>query len=1052
MTRSHLLFALAALALSAPPAAAQIDLPDDGDRPRSVPERPESGRGDIAPHLVCTECESRNYTATRNRPASRAGFYFAVCAYCKEDRMHREGGRGAGGDLDLPDRRLPPAPKPAPEPTPRDPSVPDLPAFPSTLSDQAQFILEEISSSGAPNASLRAQALRNLKSMGDEGVLAGRVALRDERAALIELGAQVLLESGRGAEIERVAQRLHDSLPGRIGPGLLDRLVAADPVHASPKLLCALLDHPKGAMRQAAAQHLGAHTSPELLSSLAVALESKRSSTRTAVINLIAAIDDPSSLDLLLEHLADSSPTVCGRVLDHLARLEDERLDVELLRRAFSERWILRPSAYALLAVIDREDFESRAILDERHAPSLLSGLESSDPLVRGACAAALAGIGFRSEDSALTSWVDDLVPLNLIASVSGASFHTDYGSLQPRAMRRLELITGERIGTDGGRWVDWWTAHRESFQALRATFSVALYEVSGMVIRYRDKRGAYAIAGFDAPAPAGPEERVMIGATQMAGLVASLREFGLLSPERLPGVRGKRSETERELALRVLDREKVFLFGEGAEAEWFTEVVALLDSQRARQRWQRFAPPPLEERGSWEAEALWWGGEQDEKTRALRMKRLVLTHLQDVPPSQRQLGLDELERVLRVEGVASIADFEALLKLIAEEAFYTDRCGRLVDLARALLTVDSESARRSRGRLIDVLVEGFGDRGAASVAAVISDLGGDQRLGMASDERPLVRALLALHYSGSELPEERAVLLALLEDEDPSVEAAAVSSLGHARLEGARTELLLRARFGEGVVRLSALEAVGRLGGEGVRQALVTGLAERDLEVQLSALKGLTYLSDPESISLFISYLQQAQDSELFEVALGALEDFGPAAHEDLLRIAESSVHKARRQAALLLSEACVGEAAEALAVLLAGGPDPTVARELAILTCFDLRKAEQPASEYLTWLRSEVDSDAWRWFVEATARRELTCPPRSAFLGDGSRTGSDFLFEVIERCEPFLAERASRELERMLGGELVALPGDSAGRARWLESARALVDRVHGGSGGGE
>ena len=88
-------------------------------------------------------------------------------------------------------------------------------------------------------------------------------------------------------------------------------------------------------------------------------------------------------------------------------------------------------------------------------------------------------------------------------------------------------------------RWVDWWTAHRESFQALRATFSVALYEVSGMVIRYRDKRGAYAIAGFDAPAPAGPEERVMIGATQMAGLVASLREFGLLSPERLPGVRG---------------------------------------------------------------------------------------------------------------------------------------------------------------------------------------------------------------------------------------------------------------------------------------------------------------------------------------------------------------------------------------------------------------------------------------------------------------------------------------------------------------------------------
>ena len=28
-----------------------------------------------------------------------------------------------------------------------------------------------------------------------------------------------------------------------------------------------------------------------------------------------------------------------------------------------------------------------------------------------------------------------------------------------------------------------------------------------------------------------------------------------------------------------------------------------------------------------------------------------------------------------------------------------------------------------------------------------------------------------------------------------------------------------------------------------------------------------------------------------------------------------------------------------------------------------------------------SEADRDAWRWFVEATERRELVCPPRSAF-----------------------------------------------------------------------
>ena len=90
--------------------------------------------------------------------------------------------------------------------------------------------------------------------------------------------------------------------------------------------------------------------------------------------------------------------------------------------------------------------------------------------------------------------------------------------------MRRIELITGERIGTDGGEWVDWWAAHRANFRALRASFPVELHEVSRMVIRYRDKSGAYSIAGFDAPAPRGPEERVLIGATQMADLVAELR------------------------------------------------------------------------------------------------------------------------------------------------------------------------------------------------------------------------------------------------------------------------------------------------------------------------------------------------------------------------------------------------------------------------------------------------------------------------------------------------------------------------------------------------
>ena len=78
-----------------------------------------------------------------------------------------------------------------------------------------------------------------------------------------------------------------------------------------------------------------------------------------------------------------------------------------------------------------------------------------------------------------------------------------------------------------------------------------------------------------------------------MADLVAELRGFGVLSAARLPGVRGKRSESERELTLRVLDREKRFLFGEGADEAWFAEVMSALGQKRERQRWQLFAPQP---------------------------------------------------------------------------------------------------------------------------------------------------------------------------------------------------------------------------------------------------------------------------------------------------------------------------------------------------------------------------------------------------------------------------------------------------------------------------
>jgi HEAT repeat protein len=1040
---------LTALALFAFPlaASAQLDLPDSAGKARTVKEGPRSESGDIAPHLVCTVCGTRNYTAARDRPATETDQYYAICSYCREDRRHRDGGSGSAADIDFPDReRVKPVEL---EPTP---SLPEPPLVPGTLSPQARFILEQIAKSSDAGASLQAQAERGLIALGEDGVFAARVALLDERPALIKLGANVLLSTRRGVEIERVAQRLRDPLPGRIGPAILESLVATDPVHASPTLLCDLLDHRQGAVRQAASKHLERLLSPGLLSPLREALKAKRISTRVEAISLIAQINDPSSLGTLLEHLDDSSPTVCERVLSALVRREDERLDVELLKLAFGERWILRSSSYALLAVIDREDQGKRAILDERHARSLLIGLEARDPMVSGACAAALAGIGFRCAPSDSNTWLDAMVPTKLVAAVSGVDFHPDYASLQPRALRRLELISGEQIGANAEGWLDWWIGERSGFKALRALFPITPEEASHFVLRYRSPEGAFVLSGAEEVGSQGADERVVIGAVELEALVESLREWGLFSAELLPGVRGVRSSDEREFTLRLGSQSKTFVLGKGRQEPWFSSVEELFLSHRDRQRWQRFVPLPDEARGPWLAEVLWWESDQDELSRALRLKRHLVAHLQSVSPYERQSGFNELERVLAVDGAGMITDLDPILEFIMEEALYSERAERLVSLARGLIHGEGEAAEMARGRLLTVLLGHFEEAGAGSAAALLHDFSQGNLFSLGSDEDPFTRALIAGHFSGSKLPEEQALLLAFLEDEDSRVEAAAVASLGHVQLEGARTELLLRARISEGIVRQAALEACGRLGGEGVLEALIQGLAERDLNYQLSALRGLAHLADPDQISFFVSYLQLGEQSPHYRIAFDALKDFGPAAYPALLRIANLKRHKAHRACALLLARAGRGEVATALVAILEDGPDAEVAYELAVLTCFDLRSAEKPALEYGSWLTAGGHQDPWRWFQEAIARRELECPPRVNFEGEGTRAGALFLLDIVSRSDSILAERGRRELEALLGVEVLAEPARSEDRQLWLETLNEVIERVYPAAGGEE
>ena len=220
-----------------------------------------------------------------------------------------------------------------------------------------------------------------------------------------------------------------------------------DPVRANPELLAKLINHPQNSVRAAAHNILKESPKAEWIPLLEPALHSESADARWRAVDLVASTADAAAVPLLFEHLHDPRAKVAIRAVEFLARFPGEQIEVELMRRAFGERWILRPSAYAVLALVEREDSRQTPLLGPGHVDALLRGMNVKDPFVAGACAVALAGIGFRSEGQAEVDWLDSIVPSQLVSLIAGQTYFKDREALVGVAVRRLQLITAKSTG-----------------------------------------------------------------------------------------------------------------------------------------------------------------------------------------------------------------------------------------------------------------------------------------------------------------------------------------------------------------------------------------------------------------------------------------------------------------------------------------------------------------------------------------------------------------------------------------------------------------------------
>lgn len=1047
-----------ALAAWITPASAQLDLPDK-------PARPKSDKGAI-------ELER----GVRNSLA---------------ERVNAEEGRKQGREvirqgLDLPDRPVtgsrgaaPAKGSESPPPAstgsgPEREAAPETPRGSRPLGSPISFIFDSTTKvRELAGSTLIDEAVTRLSAKGEPARAVAREELWSEHPARLLTAGRVLLASPEPRDVQAVLDRIREGrLPRSEAGPLVQLLIDAEPSRVPLEFLVDILGHPQAAVRAVGQHGLEDRADPRCYAFLAELRKAKRTDTRLRALLVAESIGAPERIDHLLACLSDSSPQVAYHAVQTLAGEDAPQIERELLSRVFGERWILREGAYALLTILEREDLYFETILDESHQEALLVGLARDDFFVAGTCAAALAGLGFHSPRAQDAEWLDRQVPHALVRTVSGQEFHSDFGSLQRAAQRRLTLISGENFGADGPEWLRWWSENAREFRARRVHLGATVADAGSLrffVGRNLDERDFFELIGPDVVAGLfdGAEsewdqgfrgEHVFLTQGEAEGLFHTLEAQGVFGGERIPGARGAVQSGYREAVVLVGEGGKSFRFGPGESEPWFETLLEVADAVRHRNRWQRFvgSGDDADRYGAWLDEAPWWQGDHDERERALRMKGHVLSSLSELPVSQRHFAIDELQRIYAEPQSASPGDFVTLVALLRQEPTLGSSARSLVDLALQA----GASARASeevltlppdlREDLVAAMIETFGASSARELSRVLEY--GD-RSGLAAaveDPRPFLRAVAAATLASDPSEEDVERLKVLLRDPVEEVELAAIDALGENRADAVLTDLLVRARLGTHPIRMSSLRAIGRIGGEGVLDTLMTGLAEPDTQIKIASARGMIELKDPTTVPLFLSFLREGRSSPLFEVSRDGLMAFGEEAWDDLLRVVNSPGHESQRDAALLLARQGVPQVAPVLMTLLSEHrADAFVASELAVLTCIDMRASGDPSGEWWEWWDQVVHNDSQAWLVAALERREIHCPPSEEFRGEGSRHAALCMLEVLESEGGPVVERCRRDLGRMLGSDLGPLPSSGLPRIQWISTLRESIDAHFGDSG---
>lgn len=292
------------------------------------------------------------------------------------------------------------------------------------------------------------------------------------------------LERSDPEQRDPIVQRLVD-LGGETGPYLasllekVDREILVPVVNAieslrdprSVPVLYRQLESANALVRRSAIQLIVSIAGPEAAPRLTLLLRDPDPSVRAAVVSALQAIGDRDAFDALVPLAADPDREVRTRALgalNDLARRHDLRDPLAVALEAAAERaqGAALPDVLAslghtgqprvwttLVRYLDHDEADVRAAavaalgaLGGRDSgPALAARLPvEQDPAVRVALAQAVQKLVLRDAAETLISWLDD-PEIEIRAS----------------ALRALQTITGQNLGSDPSRWRAWWEEHK---------------------------------------------------------------------------------------------------------------------------------------------------------------------------------------------------------------------------------------------------------------------------------------------------------------------------------------------------------------------------------------------------------------------------------------------------------------------------------------------------------------------------------------------------------------------------------------------------------------